>query len=504
MVYQRNGFLAQVQGEEDKHYVIKGPKEGPKRGFSELVYNLYVLASRFAGDKALTYGTHRTRIKAEAESLRQQSGVIRVPEIYDHLKPGLGLNGDHIVMERIGGPTLAEAFPELGESERLMHLTDSAASLAKLHCEGQSHRDYSLWNKMLNPDDLVSIDPGMRENKGVPLEYHQERDLALFLLSVYRESLKVNVQVPLEEILGAYATSPERVGIVRSLVDNGLGKYVLPNLCRFSSDESIQELPLPNPRVFFEMRDGYRAALLPQIRAWLAKTDTYMSAPLKARTEATIEKLRNEGIYGHKLSHSYDAAKGVLSFHKTSSVAKHFDTDSLDEFFANGNIRVSQFNDLGNTTKKAKVAPFNRMLFNRVLMELAKKTPFPKTKNYLYKAMGVAIPEPSKVIVAPNVDIDYINPELLHMGAGVFVGEGAQIWTHYFGRGDKFVIGPVVIGEDTLVGARSIIWPGTKIGRDVQIGSNAVVRGNVPDGTLIDPCEYYNELRKTQVKIPIQ
>ena len=43
----------------------------------------------------------------------------------------------------------------------------------------------------------------------------------------------------------------------------------------------------------------------------------------------------------------------------------------------------------------------------------------------------------------------------------------------------------VSIGDNSFVGAFSILMPGTVIGRDCIIGAGSVVRGRVPDGSIV-------------------
>jgi acetyltransferase-like isoleucine patch superfamily enzyme len=45
--------------------------------------------------------------------------------------------------------------------------------------------------------------------------------------------------------------------------------------------------------------------------------------------------------------------------------------------------------------------------------------------------------------------------------------------------------GTIEIGEETFIGARSIIMPGVKIGRNSVVGVGSVVTKNVPDETVV-------------------
>ena len=43
----------------------------------------------------------------------------------------------------------------------------------------------------------------------------------------------------------------------------------------------------------------------------------------------------------------------------------------------------------------------------------------------------------------------------------------------------------IYIGENSFIGARTMILPGTHIGRDCIIGSGSVVKGNIPDNSIV-------------------
>ena len=46
-------------------------------------------------------------------------------------------------------------------------------------------------------------------------------------------------------------------------------------------------------------------------------------------------------------------------------------------------------------------------------------------------------------------------------------------------------IKPITIGRDTFIGARVTILPGTRIGQNCIIGTAAVVKGNIPDNSIV-------------------
>lgn len=63
---------------------------------------------------------------------------------------------------------------------------------------------------------------------------------------------------------------------------------------------------------------------------------------------------------------------------------------------------------------------------------------------------------------------------------------------------DKMAYAPVCIGEKSFIGAGVVILPGTKIGKLCIIGAGAVVKGNIPDYSVVigNPCRIINDTRR--------
>ncbi len=224
--------------------------------------------------------------------------------------------------------------------------------------------------------------------------------------------------------------------------------------------------------------------------------------PLEKCVERTVSSLIGGGIYDPNLVR-YSYRDGFLKiFNANQRGGISYMGDELDQIFHSGEVMAVKFYNLGfDSSLGLCVRDFSGMLYNRVLMEIARGVPHPRFKNSIYKVMGVNMPDPDGVIVAPRVFMDYICPELITIERGVFIGEDAMVLSHSFDS-TGFVIGKVHIKggvnegqvdeRRTLVGARAMIWPGTVIGRGAQIGSNAVVgRGYVPDGEKVKAGSFY-------------
>lgn len=75
--------------------------------------------------------------------------------------------------------------------------------------------------------------------------------------------------------------------------------------------------------------------------------------------------------------------------------------------------------------------------------------------------------------------------------AGVEIGDRAEIGSHCsilsvstISPTDEPIVGKVVIGEDAMIGANSVIMPGVTIGRGAIVGALSLVKENVPEGEI--------------------
>ena len=194
---------------------------------------------------------------------------------------------------------------------------------------------------------------------------------------------------------------------------------------------------------------------------------------LKRCTYKTLKCLKKSSIYGDAISVDYNSEKQKI--HISNDAKKEFKTDRLESLFEQNNIKTVEFENLGRDVKKATcISSTCSIICSRLIMECLKKTPFLKVKNILYRKMGVNIKNVDAIIIAPNVLIDYIYPELVFIGSGTIIGEEAILTTHYF-TPSKFVIGYISIGNDCLIRARSIVLPGMNIKDNSFVGVNTVI-----------------------------
>ena len=81
----------------------------------------------------------------------------------------------------------------------------------------------------------------------------------------------------------------------------------------------------------------------------------------------------------------------------------------------------------------------------------------------------------------------------LTIGRDVGVGPGVRIITSYHVEAGRDVpilhspieFAPVTIGDDTDIGVGATLLPGTTLGRGVQVGAGAVLKGEYPDYAVV-------------------
>ena len=91
-------------------------------------------------------------------------------------------------------------------------------------------------------------------------------------------------------------------------------------------------------------------------------------------------------------------------------------------------------------------------------------------------------------------------PDFISIGNNVTIAADVRIYEHdmiqrmwdndpaYTGPRIHFKAGPVSIGDNTVLGARSIVLYGVNIGRNVVVASGAVVTKDVPDFSIVGGC----------------
>jgi acetyltransferase-like isoleucine patch superfamily enzyme len=145
-------------------------------------------------------------------------------------------------------------------------------------------------------------------------------------------------------------------------------------------------------------------------------------------------------------------------------------------------------------------------------------------KEGLYMCEGVEIGRGgcngpnSNVYIGSNVGIferTIINPsDEVHIGDNVGIGGEVMIWTHGAWldvmQGFPAEFGPVKIGNNVWLPARSIVLPNVEIGDNTVIGIGSIINKNIPPGSLAagSPCKvikenYYPKVLSDKEKLSI-
>ncbi|NOT34210.1 MAG: acyltransferase [Candidatus Eisenbacteria bacterium] len=84
-----------------------------------------------------------------------------------------------------------------------------------------------------------------------------------------------------------------------------------------------------------------------------------------------------------------------------------------------------------------------------------------------------------------------VEPYLIELGDRVLVSAGTEFITHdaaghLFPEVQDFgLYGRIVVGSNTFFGIKCLVLPGARIGANCVIGSGAVVRGVIPEGSVV-------------------
>lgn len=121
------------------------------------------------------------------------------------------------------------------------------------------------------------------------------------------------------------------------------------------------------------------------------------------------------------------------------------------------------------------------------------------------KKIGVSIAGKPKFI-SPDVYFDGKRYTSIHLGDNVTISREVMFLTHdysinvalgldgqYVRRNmhEKYSVSGIRIGDNVFIGARVSILPNTTIGNNCIIGACSVVKGNIPDNSIVigNPCK---------------
>jgi len=116
--------------------------------------------------------------------------------------------------------------------------------------------------------------------------------------------------------------------------------------------------------------------------------------------------------------------------------------------------------------------------------------------NQYLKKLGVDIQGNAKFI-HPSVRFDGKNYSMTHIGDDVIISRDVYLLIHDYSitnglkaigenlSKDAYWLKDIYIGDNCFVGARAMILPGTRIGKNCIIGAGSVVKGNIPDNSIV-------------------
>lgn len=126
---------------------------------------------------------------------------------------------------------------------------------------------------------------------------------------------------------------------------------------------------------------------------------------------------------------------------------------------------------------------FWKVFKNVIVIQIGRYTPFMPLKNWLYRTfLGMKIGE--KTALAFMVMPDIMFPEKIKIGRNSIIGYNTTILAHEY-LIDEYRLGPVVIGDEVMIGANSTILPGVVIGDRAVVAAGTVVHKDVPAGAFV-------------------
>lgn len=121
-----------------------------------------------------------------------------------------------------------------------------------------------------------------------------------------------------------------------------------------------------------------------------------------------------------------------------------------------------------------------------------------KYSIWYYRKLGINI-EDKITYICPDVYFDSADYSAITIKTGVTISREVLFLTHDYSVHKAMInvgwstpsgkvahfIKPIYIGEDSFIGARVSLLPGTEIGKNCIIGAGSVVKGKIPDNSIV-------------------
>lgn len=130
-----------------------------------------------------------------------------------------------------------------------------------------------------------------------------------------------------------------------------------------------------------------------------------------------------------------------------------------------------------------KTVSFWKVMWNFIIIQIARYTPFLPMKNWLYRIfLGMKVGKQTAFALMVMPDIMF--PEKIEVGDNSIIGFNTTILTHEYLM-TEYRIGAVVIGSNVMIGANTTILPGVVIGDDAIVSACTLVHRDVPSGAFV-------------------
>lgn len=178
---------------------------------------------------------------------------------------------------------------------------------------------------------------------------------------------------------------------------------------------------------------------------------------------------------------------GILFLNGKSFSQSFIDKRQLDDFLDNFKIKKIILTYKGDRMNAACDWPGIRknpwgMIFRSILGEVFKKMPPCNFKNSIYRIMGFNIGK--DVVIAPNVFLDPLFPELITIEDGVILGWGCRLLAHEFTI-DKIQLGRIIIKEKSLIGMFSTVRSGVIVGERAIISMCSLINKDIDADSFV-------------------
>ena len=110
-------------------------------------------------------------------------------------------------------------------------------------------------------------------------------------------------------------------------------------------------------------------------------------------------------------------------------------------------------------------------------------------------SIGIDIDREHGAYIASSAYFDGSDYSLIHIGKGTVISREVLFLTHDWSiwkamrnlgyEKEAFFRKPIVIGQNSFIGARVSILPGTDIGENCIVGAGAIIKGTFPPNSII-------------------